>query len=67
MKKTMSWGQYQHRRRSFGSSERGRKAENDREMGASKQFELGQRVWKRKSQYEGKRFAAVFAPRSAGP
>ena len=30
-------------------------------------FELGQRVWKRESKYDGKGFAPVFAPRWTGP
>ena len=32
-------------------------------VGAYKEFELGQRVWKRESKYDGKGFAPIFAPR----
>ncbi|RPB26458.1 hypothetical protein L211DRAFT_835305 [Terfezia boudieri ATCC MYA-4762] len=35
--------------------------------GAFRQYELGQRVWKRESKYDGKGFALVFAPRWTGP
>ena len=36
-------------------------------VGAFKEYELGQRVWKRESKYDGKGFAPVFAPRWTGP
>jgi len=35
----------------------------DNVVGAYKELELGQRVWKRESKYDGKGFASVFAPR----
>lgn len=42
------------------------KAENG-DIGQFKGFELGQRVWKRESKYDGKGYAPVFAPRRTGP
>ncbi|KAF8456190.1 hypothetical protein BGX38DRAFT_1163122 [Terfezia claveryi] len=37
------------------------------DISSFKQYELGQRVWKRESKYDGKGFAPVFAPRWTGP
>lgn len=37
------------------------------DIGLLKEFELGQRVWKRESKYDRKGFAPVFAPRRTGP
>ena len=37
------------------------------EVGKFRKFELGQRVWKRESKYDGKGFAPIFPPRWTGP
>ncbi|KAF8432182.1 hypothetical protein BGX38DRAFT_261913 [Terfezia claveryi] len=57
-----------------GERERERKGERERELKQGKEelaeverFELGQRVWKRESQYDAKGFVPVFAPRWTGP
>ena len=42
------------------------KPENNQEIGVVKQFDVGQRVWKGDSKYDGKGFAPVFPPTWTG-